>query len=221
MTVLVVAAHPDDEVLGVGGTLAKHAVAGETVHAFILADGLPLRHDRSDDNPLRARAQESGSILGLASVRFAGLPDQRLDMHPRHEVVDWIRAAAREVDPETVYTHHWGDVNLDHRLVCRDVLTAFRPAPGETAGRLLCFETPSSTEWHGADPAMSFVPNFFVDISETIETKIAALQQYSAELREFPHPRSEEAIRALAVWRGASAGVGAAEAFHLVRDVWG
>lgn len=144
-------------------------------------------------------------------------PDNRLDSVDRLDLTRFIEERVGVTSPRTVYTHHYGDVNVDHRRVAECTLTACRPLPGAGVRRVLLFETPSSTEW--GSPAQSFTPNWFVDISATLDRKLAALGQYASELREFPHPRSGDGVTHLARWRGATAGVDAAEAFFLARSV--
>jgi len=146
-----------------------------------------------------------------------GLPDNRLDTVPLLDVVKHIEAFVDEIGPDIVYTHHAGDLNIDHRIVHLATLTACRPLPGSTVKSLLCFETPSSSEWGSDKP--SFAPNKWVNIHETIQQKVDALGAYGQEMRPFPHARSIEAIRALAKMRGASVGLSAAESFMIIREV--
>ncbi|MBW7862681.1 MAG: PIG-L family deacetylase [Rhodocyclaceae bacterium] len=222
-TVLVVAAHPDDEVLGCGGTLARHAAAGDAVHVLFLADGVAARTAGGSVDPgaLTARldaAREAAAILGLAGVDALGLPDNRLDTVPLLDLVQAVERVLARLDPQIVYTHHHGDLNIDHRLAHQAVLTACRPLPGCSVHTLRCFEVPSSTEWQ-APGAAPFEPNLFIDVTATLDRKRRALQAYGAELRTFPHPRSIEAIEALGRWRGASAGLAHAEAFVVARQI--
>ncbi|HYD74806.1 PIG-L family deacetylase [Ramlibacter sp.] len=219
--VLVVAAHPDDEVLGCGGTIARLAGEGRAVHVLILADGESARPQAGiDEAAARASAaQRAGEALGVASVTCLGLPDNRLDTVDLLQVVQAIEAVLGRVQPATVLTHHHGDVNIDHRIAHEAVLAACRPLPGSCVRELLFFEVPSSTEWRPGSPATAFAPTVFVDIGPALAAKMAALEAYAAELRPAPHPRSREAIDALAAWRGASAGVARAEAFMLGRSL--
>lgn len=220
-SVLVVAAHPDDEVLGCGGTIARHAAAGDRVTILILGEGVTSR-DRKR-NPTRRRralaslrrsAQQAGRRLGAARVVQHRFPDNRFDGVELLELVKTVEAAAAEIKPAVVYTHHGGDLNLDHRLTHQAVLTAFRPLPGRPAPTLYAFPVPSSTEW-GLAP---FAPTVFVDIAATLPAKLRALACYPGETAPFPHPRSPEAIRAQAMVWGSASGLPAAEAFALVRE---
>lgn len=221
MTTLVVAAHPDDEVLGCGGTVAKFAATGEDVHLVILGEGSTSRfNDRSVPDPalvadLRSASDEAAARLGARSTRNLGLPDNRFDSVDLLDVVKAVEAVVAEVDPTRALTHHGGDLNIDHRVTNQAVLAATRPLPGSRLTEVLAFEVLSSSEWaFGATPA--FRPSVYVDVTATIATKQHALEAYAAEMRGFPHPRSAIAVDALARLRGSTVGVDAAEAFELL-----
>lgn len=220
-TILIVAAHPDDEVLGCGGTIARFARQGSEAHVIFLADGVAAR-DGMDSEALQRRqkaAREAANYLGIHSVSFGEFPDNRLDTVELLAVVKTVEAAIFKYQPDTVLTHHAGDVNIDHQRVHQAVVTACRPQPGHPVRTLLFFEVPSSTEWQPPGSAPAFVPNWFVDISDTLDCKMQALDAYAEELRNFPHPRSRRAIEALGRWRGATVGVAAAEGFVLGRRI--
>jgi LmbE family N-acetylglucosaminyl deacetylase len=219
-SVLIVAAHPDDEVIGIGGTAARHAAAGDAVHIVILGEGLASRNgSKTEKGALREAGRRAAAAIGAEPPIFAGLPDNRLDSLDLLDIVRHIEEAVEAVKPATVYTHHGNDLNVDHSLVHRATLTACRPLPQSSVRSIYTFETASSTEWGSPDLGAAFVPARFVDISATLATKRKALEAYAAEMRPFPHPRSIEAIEALARWRGASVGLDAAEAFGVVREV--
>jgi LmbE family N-acetylglucosaminyl deacetylase len=220
-SVVVVAAHADDEVLGCGGTLARMAGEGRDVHIVLLADGETSRGASSASRvgARNAAAEKVCRILGCSSVVSLGLPDNRLDELTLLDVVKRIEESLDRHKPSTVLTHHPGDVNVDHRVAHDAVIAACRPQPGHPVRELMFFEVPSSTEWRPPSSAEAFNPNWFVDISATLEKKLEALKAYQSELREFPHPRSLRAVEALATWRGATAGVTAAEAFVLGRKI--
>lgn len=227
-SVAVIAAHPDDEVLGCGGTLARMASEGSAVHILLMADGETSRASRSgqtvDPGRLVARnaaAESACEILGCTSVEVLALPDNRLDGLELLDVVKYIEAFIHRYQPMTVLTHHAGDVNIDHRVVHDAVVTACRPQPGHPVKEMLFFEVVSSTEWRPPGSAEPFEPNWFVDISMTLAKKLEALHAYKAEMREFPHPRSLKVVEALAQWRGATVGVEAAESFVLGRKIIG
>lgn len=224
--VLVIAAHPDDEVLGCGGTMAAHAHAGDEVHVVIMAEGLTSRSPQRDTGQqgaalgqLADAARAANTLLGATSVTLHGLPDNRMDSLDRLDVIKLIEGELERLRPHTVYTHHAGDLNIDHRIVHEGVLIACRPKPGHFVSELLFFEVASSTEWMPGTSAPPFVPNWFVNIRDTIELKRQALACYRSEMCSWPHARSITALEHLAGWRGASAGVEAAEAFLLGRKI--
>jgi len=224
--VLVVAAHPDDEVLGCGGTIARHADAGDQVQVLIVAEGATSRqqqYDRSqaDDElfALAQAAQQAGVILGAQDVELLDFPDNRLDSLDRLDLVKQIEERIARHQPQVVYLHHAGDVNVDHRRLHEAVVTACRPTPSQPVRRLLSFEVASSTEWQPPGSAPAFQPNWFVDISAQWPRKREALAAYASEMRPWPHARSVEALEHLARWRGAQVGLEAAEAFCLLRQL--
>ncbi len=223
--ILVIAAHPDDEVLGCGATAARLVAEGHEVHFAILGEGITARcRQRGDtDTPqlsaLHQQAQAAAAKVGVKNVILHKLPDNRLDTLPLLEVVKIIEELVDRLKPEVIYTHHGGDLNIDHAVIHRAVLTATRPLAGQMVREIYAFEVPSSTEWAFQRLEPAFRPNVFVDVTRTLEAKIAAMECYESERRKFPHPRSPEALRAIAVRWGSVAGCGAAEAFELVRSV--
>ena len=224
-SILIVAAHPDDEILGCGGTMARLAREGNEVRIAILAEGMSSRYaHREDADPrqlqhLHARAQQAANKVGAKEVVLCKLPDNRLDTVPLLEVVKLVEELVARFQPEVIYTHHPGDLNVDHGVVHRAVLTATRPVAGQCVKEIYAFEVPSSTEWAFQRLEPLFRPSVFVDIAETLETKIEALACYDTETRKFPHPRSTDALRAIATRWGSVAGLPAAEAFELIRSV--
>ena len=224
--VLVVVAHPDDEVLGCGGTIARHADAGDQVQVLIVAEGATSRQEQRNRNQaidelsaLAQAAQKAGAILGAKGVELLDLPDNRLDSLDRLDLIKQIEERISRHQPQVVYVHHAGDVNIDHRRLHEAVVTACRPTPGQPVRRLLSFEVASSTEWQPPGSAPAFQPNWFVDISSQWPRKREALEAYASEMRPWPHARSIEALEHLARWRGAQVGVEAAEAFCLLREL--
>lgn len=233
MNVLVIAAHPDDEALGCGGTMARHAACGHRVDAIFVADGEMARSgearphqagaraagDRASQPNLparRAAAEAAAQHLGSNPPHFLDLPDNRLDALALLDIVQPIERLTTGMMPQIIYTHHMGDLNVDHQMVARAVLTAFRPQPGSSVQAIYGFEVMSSTGWKGGlDP---FEPVHFVDIGHTMEAKHAALRCYAAEMRAFPHARSHNGVDALARFRGAVQGLHAAEAFTVYRQ---
>ncbi|WP_280154589.1 PIG-L family deacetylase [Piscinibacter sp. XHJ-5] len=225
-TALVLAAHPDDEVLGCGGTIARMADQGWQVHILILAEGATSRsvaRDRSarteELSALETSARRAASILGAASVQLEAFADNRMDGVELLDVVKRIEDEMARVQPSRVLTHHLGDVNVDHGIVHQAAVAACRPLPGSCVRELLFFEVASSTEWRPASSMAPFRPNLFVDIGSTLQRKLDALQAYASEMRPFPHARSVQALEHLARWRGATAGCEAAEAFEIGRRI--
>lgn len=222
--VLVVAAHPDDEVLGCGGTIARLSDAGAAVTVMFFADGVGARSAggeirQPELTERRKAAQTACHILGAEDPLFFDFPDNRLDTVPLIEVTQTLEKVIEEFRPDSIYTHHAGDVNADHRIAHQAVVTACRPQPGRDVRKIYFFEVASSTEWQTPGSAPSFQPTSFVDISETLPRKIEALKAYAMEMRPWPHARSIEANEHLARWRGATAGFKAAEAFMLGREL--
>lgn len=225
MNILVVAAHPDDEILGCGGTLAIES-ATHDVHIAILGEGItsraPQRSDASSAalEDLKSDAKAACVLVGARSVDFGGLPDNRFDELPLLDVVKRVEGWVDTYRPDVIYTHHSGDLNVDHGITFRAVLTATRPGTSlHQVKDILAFEISSSTEWAFQQIGRPFRPNVFCDVTTTLGRKLDALRRYRSELRPTPHPRSEEKIRALAAHRGAASGVVYAEAFELIRSL--
>jgi len=217
--VLVIAAHPDDEVLGMGGTIAVHTDRGDVVRIVVVTDGSSSQYPGDDETRVRKEeeARRAAAELGVEDYVHLDLPDMRLDTLAHVDVNRVVEEHVRDLAPQVVYTAQ-PDVNRDHRVLFDSVAVATRPTPGQPVRRLLTYAPTSSTEWTPA-PVNWFVPNWFVDVTETLERKIAAFAHYETERREFPHPRSERAIRAAAAFHGASCGCEYAEPFVLVRGL--
>jgi len=225
MNVLVISAHPDDEVLGCGGTIARLAREGERVYLAVLGEGITSRYeDRKEADPslvdgIRHRCKEAAKTLGAEDLFLFGLSDNRFDTIPLLDIVKKIEKLIGNLSPTIIYTHHEGDLNIDHSITYRAVLTATRPIQGNGVRDIYTFEVPSSTDWAFHQSGQSFQPNVFMDITETLETKIQALSVYETEMRAFPHPRSAKAIQANARRWGSGVGCEAAEAFELIRSI--
>jgi LmbE family N-acetylglucosaminyl deacetylase len=219
-TVLVVAAHADDEALGCGGTIARHVAAGDAVHVVFMTDGVGSRRGDLDAEAAQRRAARDRalSILGVRSSLAFGWADNEMDGVPLLQVVQPLEAHIEKLAPRVIYTHHPGDLNIDHRITAQAVLTICRPLPGSPVREILAFEVLSSTEW-GPPDRPPFVPNVAVDISATWERKRMALQAYGEEMRPPPHTRSLANAEALATWRGHGFGLHKAEAFMLLRRI--
>ncbi len=223
---LVIAAHPDDEVLGCGATIARLSHEGWKVHVLIVAEGGTSRAEKRDIEAnseelsvLAKCAEEANKILGTASFKLLSLPDNRMDSIDLLDIVKIVEEYILKYKPSLIFTHHAGDVNIDHKILHDAVIAACRPHPNHSVKKLLFFEVPSSTEWRPASSGIYFTPNYFYDVSEYISKKMAALSAYQPEIRNFPHPRSVDAVNHLGRWRGASVGCEAAEAFMLGRCI--
>ena len=218
MTILVVIGHADDECLGCGGAIAKHVEDGDEVFAMYFTTGLLSRFGTTIDDIHRRRehAEDAARVLGFTWYDQLGFPDNRMDSVDLLDAVQPIERAIDELKPKIVYTHHGGDLNIDHRQVHDAVWTATRGLPEQIVREVRLMEVPSSTEFFFAD--QPFVPNLHMTLTLAhIEKKIAALQCYADEVRHWPHPRSVEGVRVLAHYRGMCCGVSRAEAFNVVR----
>lgn len=225
ISVLVLAAHPDDEVLGCGGTIARLTREGIPVSVAILGEGITSRYQtRSSADPallddLSRNAKKAAAVLGVSDVRLFQLPDNRFDTVPLLEIVKLIEQLLDEIRPALVLTQHGGDLNVDHTIVFKATLTATRPAWGSPVKEVLAYEVPSSTDWAFQTGQKVFSPNVFYDISETLDIKMEAMKTYSGEIRDPPHPRSLDAVRENAFRWGHITGVRAAEAFESIREI--
>lgn len=224
--VLVIAAHPDDEVLGCGGALARLTAAGATGCILLLGEGPTSRLQTGDTagaeqarGASRHAAKAAAETLGVRDLRFANFPDNAFDSVPLLQLVQAVETVAEEVRPDLVFTHHAGDLNIDHVLTHRAVLTAFRPLPGTPTLTLLGFEVASSTEYTPPGTGPAFQPTLFVDVADFLGAKQKALAAYAGEMRPWPHPRSVEGVDHLARLRGCQCGREAAEAFMVYRSL--
>ncbi|ARP94074.1 PIG-L deacetylase family protein [Bordetella genomosp. 13] len=220
MKVAVLAAHADDEVLGCGGTIAKHVAGGDEVRVLLMTDGVGSRGHRQEAAAARMAACKSACAeLGVVDPVALDFPDNAMDSVPLLEVVQAIEGQFAGFDPDVIYTHHAHDLNVDHRVTHEAVMTAWRPQPNCARPDILTFETVSSTEWRAPSPMTAFVPNWYEDISQFLDKKMAAVRCYESEMRLWPHVRSNESLLHLARWRGACVGAQAAEAFVLIRHI--
>jgi N-acetylglucosamine malate deacetylase 1 len=219
--ILVVAAHPDDETLGAGGTIARFARQGDDVSVCIVCDGVTARHSEVDRQ--KECAERACEVLGVSRVIFCDLPDQRLDGLSLVDVIAPIERCVAEIRPDVVLTHFEEDVNQDHGVVFNATMVATRPSPGASVQTVMCYETASSTEWAAPFTGKTFAPNLYIDITDTLDKKVEAMSVYAdthvSELKPFPHPRSLEAVEIYARRHGVAVGAEAAEPFMLVRGV--
>jgi len=225
MKILVVAAHPDDEVLGCGGTIARLALEGHLVCVAILGEGITSRcssSDQADQEQLRklqACSRHVAKFLGVSELFQYNFPDNRFDTIPLLEIVKHIEGIVQRIGPDIVYTQHGGDLNVDHAITFRATLTATRPLLNSSIRAVYAYEVPSSTEWSFQRFEPIFRPTVFRNISKTLAVKLEAMRMYGDEGRPFPHPRSAENLQAVAQHWGSVAGLQAAEAFELIREV--
>lgn len=221
---LIVAAHPDDEVLGCAGAVSKLMNDGYTAYTLILGNGVRARADKDDFSAgledkvkrLLVQARKANKILGVRDVMICDFPDNSFDSVPLLDIVKEVESALNKTKPEVIFTHYGDDLNIDHRITYNSVLTAARPVAGGAVKTIYSFEVMSSTEWKFP---LSFSPDVFFDISKTIGLKKKALRAYKMEMKEYPHPRSIEAVVKNAEMWGIKAGVKYAEAFKLIRDL--
>jgi len=218
--ILVVAAHSDDEALGCAGTMVKHVAAGDKVHVIFMANGVGSRSTTSISSieHRQVAARKAADILGVTSMEYFDFPDNKMDIVPLLDIVQSIENAINELQPEIVYTHHIGDLNIDHQITHKAVMTACRPQPSFCVKEIYAFEVLSSTEWQ-TPGYLSFTPNVYIDISSQIEIKRKALGAYSEEMYQPPHSRSVDNSIRLNSLRGNSVGVDYAEGFILVRMI--
>ena len=219
--VLVIAAHPDDEILGVGATVAKHVARGDIVHSLILGEGIASREMEKAEKPRQLReleesARRANAVLGVTEVYFEQLPDNAFDTLPLLEIIKKVEKHIQRIKPEIIYTHWPHDLNVDHRLTFQAVITACRPFAFGVQS-LYAFETPSASECQRDGHV--FAPTIYENVDDFLQKKIEALRYYAGEMRPFPHPRSEEGLIALAKVRGFESHTPAAEAFQLIREI--
>ncbi len=222
--VLIVAAHPDDEVLGCGGTISRFASEGCEVYTLILGEGITSRdasrdrHKREEEiRTLKKQVEDANNILGVKKIYTFDFPDNRFDTVPLLDIIKTIEIIKCDVKPDIVFTHHQGDLNMDHQITFRAVMTACKPIKDESVKEIYSFEIPSSTEWNAPSSLTYFMPDYFVNINKSLEAKINALKEYKTELRDFPHPRSLKAVELNAKYWGVKMGFEAAEAFKTIR----
>lgn len=216
MEVLCIVAHPDDEVIGLGGTISKHASSGDNVYVLVVSEGVGAQYEDAEKyRKLRQKAcLDAAKLLGIKEVVFGDFPDAQLDTVSQLEINKFIEKAIAKFSPDRIYTHHWSDNHKDHRLVYESTLVGARNGTCE----LCCFEVINSTNKNRKSED-AFFPNFYIDISEDFEKKMNALKFYNTEVKKFPHPISQDALKALAMVRGVEANLGLAEAFVCVRRV--
>jgi LmbE family N-acetylglucosaminyl deacetylase len=222
--ILIIAAHPDDEILGCGGSASRFVREGYDISTLILGEGITSRDLRRDackreNNILEIKKQitDANKLIGVNKVYALNYPDNRFDTVPMLDLVKEIEKIKDELKPTTIFTHYKGDLNIDHRITSTAVLTATRPLPSENLEEIYFFEILSSTEWNYSS---NFRPNLFIEISEEdLSKKLSAMGVYTGELRNYPHPRSLEGIKVSAKYRGMGVGKKYCESFQIARSV--
>ena len=219
MKILVIAPHHDDEVLGVGGTIAKYASEGEEVYVVIVTRGYPPDYTEESCQEDVIEAKAAHKILGVKESIFLSFPAARLDTIPHRDVNVELSNLIKKINPDKLFIPFIGDIHLDHQSIFLSSLVAARPNSNHTPKAIYAYETLSETNWYAPHVTPNFVPNIFIDISAHLETKLQAMQMYASQIKPFPNERSEEALRALATLRGSTVNRFAAEAFYLIREV--
>lgn len=220
-SVLIIAAHPDDETIGCGGTILKHISNGDTVNIITLTDGVSSRDSLSpsDEKERNIAANNAIKLLGANWVGCGSFPDNNMDSIPILQIIKFIESYKKEYYPNIIYTHSPNDLNVDHGIAAMATLTAFRPEPTEKYDEIRFFEVASSSDFSVKQLNNKFEPNLFININNFLEKKIKALECYDEEIRDYPHSRSYKKIEALAEYRGAQSGMNFAEAFEVVRRI--
>ena len=225
--IMVIVAHPDDEILGIGGTINLLAKLGAKIKVVILGEGITSRSNERKINKDKKKLlihknniEDARDILGYHELSTYNLPDNRFDTFALLDLIKIIEHEKYIYNPEVIFTHHGGDLNIDHQKTFEAVLTSVRPVKKETVKALICFETMSSTEWKSTTDSRNFMPNFFIVLTEDeLIKKIAAMESYIFEKRDFPHPRSGKSIRNRAQMWGITVGAEFAEPFQIIRIV--
>jgi LmbE family N-acetylglucosaminyl deacetylase len=217
--VLIIAAHPDDETIGAGGTIARHVAEGDKVYWCVVTQAYSPPWPEETLIEARRQVDQVRDVLGIQEVFLCGFPTVKLNTVPYIDLCSALQQVVDQVQPEIVYTTPRDDINQDHRIVYDATLVATRPLPGGSIRRLLCYEISPTARFGLPSGSTGFVPNVFVDVSQYLDKKLGAMQCYQTELCEYPHPRSLEGLRLLAEERGLSVGLKAAECFQLVREL--
>lgn len=221
MKILIIAAHPDDEVLGCGATIAKFINKNYYGKTIILGEGLTSRKkvEKQELNHLKQNCIDANKHIGITNISFFDLPDNRFDSLPLHQIIRLVESEIMEYRPDIIFTHFGNDLNLDHRITFQAVLTACRPQPDFFNPTIYSFFIPSSTDWIDANSFQNFIPNIFVDVSNCIGKKLSALNCYSSEMKKYPHSRSIESVRIFSQYWGNRVGIKYCEPFILVRKI--
>lgn len=215
---LIIAAHPDDEVLGCGGIIKKLSKE-EDFYVLILSAGADTRYKKSMENVLKNNAIDANNILGTKELFFENLPNQKMDNMPIFEITQIIEKYINKIKPDRVFTHHIGDLNKDHQVIAEATFTATRPIIGQSVKEVYSYNVPSSTEWNYIEGEKIFIPNVFIDIKNELDFKLEAMKYYKSECRDYPHPRNSKSLKVHANYWGLISGFEYAEPFKLIRKL--
>lgn len=219
MRILVIAPHPDDEIIGVGGTIAKKTAAGHEVYVCVVTKACEPLFCEEIVEQGRSECKKADALLGVKETFFLDFPAVMLETVPRYELNDGILKTIQRIKPDEVYIPHRGDMQLDHKMIVDAAMVALRPKYKHVVKRIYCYETLSETGWDIPNPTNEFIPTVYESITDTLDNKLEAMSIFKSQVGIFPNPRSIEAIEALAKYRGATVNVNAAEAFELVREI--
>lgn len=219
MNILVIAPHRDDEVIGVGGTIAKHSSLGNLVFVCVLTHGIEPICSPELDEKIRRECIQADKLLGVKETRFLNFPAAMLETVPRHELNDALVKTVQQIKPDIVYIPSRGDMQLDHKIAVDAAMVALRPKYQHVVKKIYAYETLSETGWDIPNTTNEFIPTSYSDITDYLYTKINAMKIFTTQIAEYPNPRSVDAIKALAMYRGSSVNICAAEAFSLIREI--
>ena len=221
--ILIIGAHPDDEILGCGGTIDKYKKMNYNIYTLILGSGIDSRDIKKKNDikkkKLLLQSVKANKFLGVKKIYFENLKDNNFDSYSLLHIIKIIERYIYKIKPIIIFTHNNCDLNIDHRITFQSTLTACRPQRNSTVKKLYSFEVPSSTEWAFSKITRNFQPNFFVNIEKSIKNKIKSLKFYKSEMRKFPHPRSLKNVENISLIRGSSVGLKNAEAFECIFDI--
>lgn len=221
MNILIIAPHRDDEVIGAGGTIAKHSALGDVVYVCVITHGVEPICNGDLDKRIKTECIEADRLLGVKETIFLDFPAAMLETVPRHKLNDSLIKVVQKIKPEIVYIPHRGDMQLDHKMTVDAAMVALRPKYQHVVKKIYSYETLSETGWDVPNTTNGFIPNAYNDISEYLELKLQAMRVFKSQIAEYPNPRSVEGIHALAIYRGTTVNLKAAEAFSLLREIRG
>lgn len=219
MNILVFAPHPDDEVLGCGGTIAKLSATGNSVYVCVVTKGVMPLFEESEVERTRQECRDADKLLGVKETIFLDFPAVMLESVPRYELNGKIHDVVQRIKPDEVYIPHRGDMQLDHKMIVDAIMVALRPKHKHIIKRIYAYETLSETGWDIPNTVNEFIPTAYVDITDYLNKKVDALKIFKTQMEKFPNTRSIEAVSALALYRGAMMSISAAEAFSVIRVI--